>query len=146
MRAAFDAKAAGEEKLGFYDKMEKAHARAQSGGYRFVVAFVADEHQKNYSVAFVSRAPDDERAFADLDNFSWTMEHTKPLAVLDTQSPFEALLKRGVEAEHYIKKPAIFIPDAAKAYPDSKKLFVDKVRRAAFRVIEGGKPDSLDMG
>lgn len=141
MKAVFDAKARGEETLGFYDKMKSAFARAKEGRYRFVVAFAADRDAEKYSVAFVSRELSDKRAFADLDNFSWTMEQMEPLAVLFTDRPFLGMLKKDREAEDYFGKPVVNIPEAAKAYTDTKRLFIDKPRRAAFRVIDGGGAD-----
>lgn len=142
MKAAFDATARGEETLGFYDKMQSAFERAKSEGFRFVVAFAAERDAPEYSVAHVSREPDDAGAFADLDNFSWAMEHVEPLVVLDTALAFTEALERGREAESYLGKPLVNIPQAASQLPDTKKLFVDKPRRAAFRVIDGDKPEA----
>lgn len=142
MKAAFDATARGEETLGFYDKMQSAFARAKEQRYRFVVAFAADREAEKYSVAFVSRELSDERAFADLDNFSWAVEHVEPLVVLDTALAFAEALERGREAESYFGKPLVNILQAARQFPDTKKLFVDKPRRAAFRVIHGDKPEA----
>jgi hypothetical protein len=141
MKAAFDKTARGEENLGFYEKMKASYDRAKSKGYRFVIAYAADRDMDQYSVALLSRQISDKMAFADLDNYSWTLAQMEPLAVIDTRRPFIGLFDKSKEAEAYFDKPVVNIPEAAKAYPDTKKLFIDKPRRAAFRTIEGGKPN-----
>lgn len=143
LKAAFDRHVAGEEKLSFHEKMQKSYDRYKAKGYCFVVALLMQDGAEEYSVAAVSRETDPQRVVDDLDNFCWTMEHTRVLAVLDTRIAFEEQLKEaGLSAEAYLVRPALSLPDGAAALPDIKKLMIDKPRRSALRVIDGEKPEA----
>ena len=67
------------------------------------------------------------------------MEHSKVLAVLDMNIPFEEQIQnKRAEAEHYSDQPFINIPQSAWALPDITKLLAIKPKAPFLKVVHNG--------